>query len=320
MQVWSPGHRWPLRMVTARRLVAFASITITILSACTSHVAHEPNAERDLASEQEPPFVNSNEDVAWRWIHDVEPKLIHAGSFVCAFTHDDQVHDAGKVCCEGPDKRWCATMREDFVPGIALASDGQRLFVADYPAIASGARFAAYELQSGAMVWSREAIAIGPQQHSQYSNVVQLRLIGDALIAYGDEAHGAYVETMDPATGVLREHATLDRPQVQWSWSESLPEPDRAQVSDGQRLVEVTWSRIANGARARAWALADGRLLWDREIEGIGPQDHSKYSNQIQLGLEGGLVIVRGQESHGRYVEALDVATGALRWTVSWPD
>jgi hypothetical protein len=404
MEVGSQRRRWRPHMVTALRLAAFVSVAITIPVACTSHPASEPNPTRDIASEQEPPVEPlATTTMSWRWIHrggeggwsaDIGPKSIQAGSFVCAFTHDDRAHDAGKVCCEGPSKRWCAQMREDFVPGISLASDGQRLFIADYPAISSGARFAAHELETGAMLWSREALAIGPQEHSQYANVVQLRLVGDILnpnpgrfasgplrgrpaggsastgaqrrlIAYGDEAHGAYVEAMDPATGVLREHATLDRPRIEWSWSDTEPEPQAsvelalagggecrfealeqnlaklsctpvgatawtrdfegdfvgrgALVSDGQRVVAVTWSRIANGARARAWALADGALLWDRQLEGIGPQDHSKYSNLIQLELDDGLVIVRGLEAHGRYVEALELATGALRWTISWP-
>jgi hypothetical protein len=383
MEVCSQGRRWRPHMVTALRLAAFVSVALTLPSACTSHRAYEPNAKRDVASEQEPPLeplatptvsANENEPAAWRWIHrggeggwsaDIGPKSIRAGSFVCAFTHDDRAHDAGKVCCEAPGKRWCAEMREDFVPGIALASDGQRLFIADYPAISSGARFAAHELETGAMLWSREALAIGPQGHSEYFNVVQLRRLGDVLIAYGDEAHGAYVEAMDPETGAVLEHHTLERPQVQWSWSDAEPEPEAkselalagggtcrfesderaeatltcapvganawtrelegdfvgrgALASDGRHVVLVTWSRIANGAHARAWTLADGALGWERELEGIGPQDHSKYSNLIQLDLEDGLVIVRGLEAHGRYVEAIDVASGSLRWTVSWP-
>ncbi|HLT40375.1 MAG TPA: hypothetical protein VK034_29050, partial [Enhygromyxa sp.] len=181
---------------------------------------------------------------------------------------------------------------------------------------------------------------------------------------YGDEAHGAYVEAMNPASGELIDHATLARPQLEWRWSDA-PEPEPvvelelggggecrfevhergpaqlrcepvgaprwaheldgdfvgrgALASDGQRLVLISWSRIASGARARAWTLADGAPLWDRQLEGLGPQDHSKYSNLIQLEFADRLVIVRGQESHGRYLEALELATGALRWTIAWP-
>jgi hypothetical protein len=372
-------------MVTALRPTPLVLLTATFLWACTSHRANENElqGEREPGSEQQPgPGSRSglrgarpvDAATVWRWIHrggeggwfaDIGPKTIHAGAFECSYEHDDEAHELGKVCCDGR-KRWCVELREDFVPGISLASDGQRLFVADYPAISSGARFAAYELETGTMLWTRDAVAIGPQAHSEYFNVVQLRLIENMLVAYGDEAHGAYVEAMDPGSGALLRNTPIARPQVSWSWPEGAPEPEPsltlalagggecrfeardgaptmlgcepaeapawthelepdfvgrgALVSDGQRLVAVTWSRIANGARARAWALADGALLWDRLIEGIGPQDHSKYSNLIQLGLEGELVIVRGQESHGRYVEALDLASGALRWTVSWPE
>lgn len=370
-------------MDTVLRPASIALLCAPLLSACTSHRAVEGQGDRDPEGEQAPPLVHSqapaargdsNGWMAWRWIHssgeeggwfaDIGPKTIHAGSFECTFTHDDQTHTPGQVCCEGP-KRWCVEMRENFVPGIALASNGQRLFVADYPAISSGARLAAYELESGAALWTREAKGIGPQAHSEYFNVVQLRLIRGTLIAYGHEANGSYVEAVDPATGELREHVTLTPPEVQWRWPEPAPEPELAVsialpgggecqlespeqgpttigcasagalawkqaiegdfvgrgalVSDGQRVVAVTWSRIANGARARAWALADGALLWDRPIEGIGPQSHSKYSNLIMVDLEGELVIVRGLESHGHYSEALDIATGALRWSIAWP-
>ena len=60
-------------------------------------------------------------------------------------------------------------------------------------------------------------------------------------------------------------------------------------------------------------------VLWTAEHH-FQREGYEVFPNLIQLGLEGELVIVRGLESHGRYVEALDVATGALRWTVSWPD
>jgi hypothetical protein len=370
-------------MVTVHRPTSLVLLVIALLSACTSHRTRETTGEPERGSEQEPPVASPtpsptpspsiDSPTPWRWIHrgeeggwsaDIGPKSIHAGALTCTHQHDDRAHDVGKVCCEGAGKRWCVEMREDFVPGISLASDGQRLFVADYPAISSGARLAAYELETGSMLWTRDALAIGPQAHSEYFNVVQLRLVGERLIAYGDEAHGAYAEAMDPASGSLLEHATLEPPQVAWSWSDAPePEPELtlaladggechfqagddtpsrlrctpagasgwtqefesdfvgrgAMVSDGQRVVVVTWCRIANGARARAWTLADGTLAWDRSIEGIGPQDHSKYSNLIQIALDGELVLVRGQESHGRYVEALELDSGALRWTVAWP-
>lgn len=151
--------------------------------------------------------------------------------------------------------------------------------------------------------------------------MVQLRWLNGELIAYGDEAHGSYVEAMDPATGELRQHALLTRPEVE-DWPTDMPEVEPtvslqladqgecrlevvergpttlscqpagtagwshaiegdfvgrgALVSDGRRVVAVTWSRIASGARARAWSLSDGALLWDRTIEGLGPQSHSK--------------------------------------------
>ena len=364
----------------------FAPLAFALLSACTSHSADpepsEPIASGDahaLTLEPEPgsPLVASTAPNAWRWIHfgdrdgpfdDVGPKQIFAAGLDCQFQHDDAAHTAGKVCCSGDANgqalRWCQPLTEDFVPGVALASDGERLFVADYPAISSGAQIHAFSLPKGEPLWTRQALAIGPQAHSEYFNVVQLRLVEGQLIAYGAESHGAYIEAMDPTSGALLNHLTLDEPSLPaWRWTETEPEPkfdlaladgrhctfehddeqDRSTLAcaqpdgspawtrpveldfvgrgtlirAGDRLVLVSWGRISSGARAAAFALESGAQLWSTTLEGIGPQDHSKYSNVIQIELEGeDVLVVRGVESHGRYTEGRSISDGALRWSV----
>ena len=288
------------------------------------------------------------------------------------FNHKEDTRDPARICCQtlqgGPG--WCNDLQEDFVPGVALASDGQRLFVADYPAISSGARVHAFALADGSLQWTRPLMAIGPQAHSEYFNVVQLRLIGSQLIAYGDEAHGAYVEAMEAHSGGLLAHRTLEAPRPEQRFDEATPEPTATvevglddggscrfehdedarrstlscsagsksgdawqreveadfigrgalQVSeDGSRILLVSWCRIANGARAAAYDRQSGALLWSTALEGIGPQDHSKYSNLIQTRVAGELLIVLGRESHGSYREARAIADGALVWSLVEP-
>lgn len=355
-------------------LSAAAIVLLAATTACTKHSAPEPAVEHELPSEHEPPreWIEAPPVTSvWRWVHrgeggwsaDIGPKQIETTAYRCDF-EQPKPDAAGQVCCEAAS-RFCVGMQTDFVPGISLASDGWRLYVADYSAIASGARFAAYDLGSGELMWTRAAVGIGPQEHSKYSNVVQLRLIDRALIAYGDEAHGAYIEAMDPKTGELREHTTLVRPRVEWRWDEGSPEPgavieqeladagrcrfearDRAPSElrcepngspawtrkfednfafargvlalDGRRVVTVTWNELVNKSRARAWTLADGELAWDRQLEGAGPQSPGEYSSTVQVEIADGLVLVRAREGHDRYVEALDLDTGAPRWSVRW--
>lgn len=366
-----------MRVFTLSLVFVTASASVY---ACTSHVG-EPVAEQAPTLTPKPtpmptststPSPPSAGAPAWRWIHfaapsqpfpDIGPLEVFAGDHACSVVARGE-HEAKQVCCTQAQRRWCVSLGEDFVPGVSLACSDDTLFVADYGAIASGARIAAHRLVDGTLLWTREALAIGPQEHSEYFNVVQLRLIEGRLIAYGDESHGAYVEVMDPSSGALLDHARVEPPKVEWQWDASAPEPepqielalpeggrcrfvgesasDRATLecsgahpwsreldadfvgrgalalADGL-VVLVTWSRIANGARAHAFERETGELVWAREIEGIGPQDHSKYSNLVQIVVNEGLVIVHGDEAHGRYSEALALDSGALRWSIRWP-
>ena len=46
-------------------------------------------------------------------------------------------------------------------------------------------------------------------------------------------------------------------------------------------------------------------------LKGIGPVTHSKYSNEVWLGvLDADTLIVHGNESFGKYVEIVDRKTG----------
>lgn len=313
--------------------------------------------------------------LAWRWIHfeptpsargfaDMGPLEVFTHLGVCSVVTRGE-HESLQLCCTPHDQpRWCAALEHDFVPGVSLASLGELVFVADYPAISSGARLAAYRIAEGSLVWTREAKAIGPQDHSEYLNLVQLRIVDDRLVAFGREAHGSYVEVMDAQTGALLDHALVEPPQIEWRWDANLPEPggevelalpeggscrhvadasdERATLAcsgstpwrieldaefvgrgalaltDTQVLL-VSWSRISSGARARAFERSSGSLLWDIALEGIGPQEHSKYSNLVQIHVERDTLLVFGDEAHGRYAEARALESGALRWSLRWP-
>jgi hypothetical protein len=69
---------------------------------------------------------------------------------------------------------------------------------------------------------------------------------------------------------------------------------------------------IATGCRVVAIKLATGRLIWETQLQGIGPTCHSKYRNRVNIETDGGRVIVYGNESHGKYVEQLDGISGKM--------
>jgi hypothetical protein len=98
---------------------------------------------------------------------------------------------------------WTAVGLDEFVPGAALAEDGVRLYVAEHSLIATGAHITAYDAATGAKLWSQSVQGIGPIAHSKYANRVTLAVIRGALVVFGNEAAGRYIEVYDPAGKML---------------------------------------------------------------------------------------------------------------------
>jgi hypothetical protein len=79
-------------------------------------------------------------------------------------------------------------------------------------------------------------------------------------------------------------------------------------------LVVAEHGPISSGCALAAHDLVTGKLLWRRHLIGIGPTAHSKYRNRVNLEIVDGFVVARGEESHGNYVEVLEVETGVRVW------
>jgi hypothetical protein len=56
--------------------------------------------------------------------------------------------------------------------------------------------------------------------------------------------------------------------------------------------------------------LQTGRQLWKSQLEGIGETRHSAYLNLVNIETDGQIIIVTGNEAHGRYIEHLDLKNG----------
>ena len=84
----------------------------------------------------------------------------------------------------------------------------------------------------------------------------------------------------------------------------------------GDVLYVADFGPSSSGCRVIAYDLTTGKKAWVKNLDGIGPIDHTKYRNKVAMSVEKhptetqfALVIV-GQESFGRYVEVLDLTTG----------
>lgn len=67
---------------------------------------------------------------------------------------------------------------------------------------------------------------------------------------------------------------------------------------------------MATGCKIVAIDLTNGTIQWTTQLKGVGAVSHSRYSNAVNMEATDNVVIVRGNEAAGRYVEILDIGTG----------
>jgi hypothetical protein len=78
----------------------------------------------------------------------------------------------------------------------------------------------------------------------------------------------------------------------------------------GHTLVYADFNAAASGCVLVGVDLANGKEKWRTPLKGIGPIDHSRYSNHVALTRHVGVVQVSGWESAGKYYEYIDLETG----------
>jgi hypothetical protein len=90
-----------------------------------------------------------------------------------------------------------------------------------------------------------------------------------------------------------------------------------AAVVRGDSLYVTDYDTISSGCTVVAYNLATGKKAWAKELEGIGPIDHSKYRNYVAMSVErhpkikdAFALVVTGWEAQGAYVEVIDLMTG----------
>ena len=88
-------------------------------------------------------------------------------------------------------------------------------------------------------------------------------------------------------------------------------------VVHGEVVYFADYDPIASGCTIVAYDLTTGKQGWSKEVEGLGPINHSKYLNIVALTVEqcprtkrSFALVVTGWEAAGAYIEVLDLLSG----------
>lgn len=90
-----------------------------------------------------------------------------------------------------------------------------------------------------------------------------------------------------------------------------LPGLEAALAADESRIYVALYSGASTGGMVVALDTRTGVVAWHTRLIGLGSVGHSKYSNRVQIRLNGDRLTVYGNESAGRYTEILDTANGS---------
>lgn len=71
------------------------------------------------------------------------------------------------------------------------------------------------------------------------------------------------------------------------------------------RLFFADYVSMASGCAIVAYDLSNGKVLWKKDLKGLGNVEHSKYRNNVIVAIESERIVVRSVESRGAYVECL---------------
>lgn len=87
----------------------------------------------------------------------------------------------------------------------------------------------------------------------------------------------------------------------------------------GDAIFLLEYHFMSSGCSVEKIDLKNGKRVWIRPLEGIGPIDHSKYFNDVIIREEKGEIAVYGKESSGRYRETVDPKTGKSTSNYKFP-
>lgn len=105
---------------------------------------------------------------------------------------------------DGDTERWRVEIDRAIGESAEMIERDGVLYVALYHRIAAGCQVLAFDAETGAERWRADLFGVGPIAHSKYRNEVDLELRDDALIVWGREAGGRYIEVLAREDGRQR--------------------------------------------------------------------------------------------------------------------
>jgi hypothetical protein len=86
---------------------------------------------------------------------------------------------------------------------------GNVIYIAEFCPIRTGCSLVAFDLKNRVQLWKSWRKGIGPVMHSKYLNLVNIEVDEGAILVFGNEAQGRYIEYVDLETGKTVGHKKL---------------------------------------------------------------------------------------------------------------
>lgn len=159
------------------------------------------------------PYQKKADASEWRWSDD-EAKLLYC------VRHQLKGYEVQIVRSENYETGWAPFMVHITAKGQEVCSfrahdetvftqHGDAVFVADFCPIATGCTVVAYDLRARKELWRCELRGNPPKWHSMYRHQVSISVDGGAVLVYGNESNGRYIEYVDAKTGKTVGHKKL---------------------------------------------------------------------------------------------------------------
>lgn len=139
----------------------------------------------------------------------------------------------------------------------------------------------------------------------------------DQIIGVNWPAGTKWVEVVHDATIQIMVSDSPDRMGIEYDVEKSsltLKKFFHAAIAwkDNGFVNIVSWGPLSNGAYMTRINEANKSVIYSIRLLGIGPVDHSQYSNSVSVYLNRDLVMTIGREGAGNYNEIRRIKDGSL--------
>ncbi|MFT7518843.1 MAG: hypothetical protein ACI9MC_000977 [Kiritimatiellia bacterium] len=181
-------------------------ITLTgcmLLSACVVTPTSPPIVEECCSNPPPPQWTRA----MWAWSDDapdattetVQIKTVAEGMLVVT------PGELGRLTMRGREGQvvWTLPLPKGHTASRVIDHEGE-VWVVSWSPLSSGGTIRYIMSATGAVRWEQQLRALGPQEHSEYVNELQATWVEGAVVVYGKESNGRYVEVYGSSSGQLR--------------------------------------------------------------------------------------------------------------------